>query len=98
MGLGLGLRLALGLGLGFRDLAVLAAAVDSVVGHGEAVDLVRGRAKVRARAGVGRSGVGHGEAVDLRAGVEGEDELHQLQVPHLYRVGLYHIGRGRGGG
>ena len=41
------------------DLAVLAAAVDGVVRHGE--------------------------AVDLRARVEGEDELHQLEVPHLDR-------------
>ena len=41
------------------DRAVLAAAVDGVVRHGE--------------------------AVDLRARVEGEDELHQLEVPHLDR-------------
>ena len=41
------------------DLAVLAAAVDCVIRHGE--------------------------AVDLRARVEGEDELHQLEVPHLDR-------------
>ena len=28
------------------------------------------------------------EAVDLRAGIEGEDELHQLEVPHLDIYGV----------